>query len=91
MPPTRNIIWVYRLQAHIYAGHSLRRGGATSLHARGVSDQVIMLLGRWRSDCFRLYMNASLVTLQSALKLLSNTRPFELADIAKDQPCWSDD
>ena len=37
-------------------GHSLRRGGATSLARAGVSDAVIQGLGRWKSSAYTLYI-----------------------------------
>ena len=39
-----------------YNGHSFRIGGATSLAAANVPDSVIQTLGRWKSDCFKLYV-----------------------------------
>jgi hypothetical protein len=49
-----------------YSGHSLRRGGATSLHIRGISEQTIKILGRWRSDAFRRYIDSPIEQLRSA-------------------------
>lgn len=40
-----------------YHGHSFRRGGATSLLLKGVSDAMIKTLGRWSSDCYKLYLD----------------------------------
>ena len=40
-----------------YSGHSFRRGAATSARAAGLSDDEIMLLGRWKSDAYRLYID----------------------------------
>lgn len=40
-----------------YSGHSFRRGAATSAASVGYSDFEIQLLGRWRSDCYKLYIN----------------------------------
>ena len=42
-------------QGH-YSGHSFRRGAATSARLAGLSDSEIMLLGRWKSDAYRLYV-----------------------------------
>ena len=36
--------------------HSFRRGGATALAAAGVRDNVIQVLGRWRSDAYTRYI-----------------------------------
>ena len=42
--------------ADLYAGHSLRRGGATHAARSGVSLRLIQVLGRWRSDVVRQYI-----------------------------------
>lgn len=38
-----------------FNGHSLRKGGATSLFLRGVSETLIQVLGRWKSDAYKAY------------------------------------
>ena len=40
-----------------FAGHSFRRGGATSLHEVGVPDSLIRTMGRWRSFAFARYID----------------------------------
>ena len=40
------------------ATHSLRIGGATALFAAGADPTVIRTMGRWSSDCYRLYVRA---------------------------------
>ncbi|KZP13380.1 hypothetical protein FIBSPDRAFT_753452, partial [Athelia psychrophila] len=44
--------------ASLYAGHSFRRGAASSAAAAGFNDYKIQLLGRWRSDTYKLYIEA---------------------------------
>ena len=39
-----------------YTGHSFRRGIATSAREAGLSEDEIQLLGRWKSDSYRLYI-----------------------------------
>ena len=39
-----------------YAGHSFRRGGATAAAAAGVPERLIQLHGRWKSDCYKMYI-----------------------------------
>jgi hypothetical protein len=39
-----------------YSGHSFRRGAASSTAAASYSNYKIQLLGRWRSDCHKLYI-----------------------------------
>jgi hypothetical protein len=41
-----------------FGTHSLRIGGATALFAAGASPEVIRTMGRWSSDCYRLYVRA---------------------------------
>lgn len=41
-----------------YSGHSFRRGAATSASRSGLSKEDIMTLGRWKSDSYRLYIEA---------------------------------
>ena len=36
--------------------HGLRVGAASELKANGVEDALIQRLGRWKSECFRLYL-----------------------------------
>jgi hypothetical protein len=40
-----------------YAGHSFRRGGATTMKLNGVSDSIIQQHGRWKSDAYRQYFD----------------------------------
>ena len=39
-----------------YSSHSFRRGAATSARMVGVADHDIQLLGRWRSDAYKRYI-----------------------------------
>ncbi|GLB36092.1 hypothetical protein LshimejAT787_0303800 [Lyophyllum shimeji] len=41
---------------NLFAGHSFRRGAASAAAAAGCSDYEIQLLGRWRSDAYKLYI-----------------------------------
>ena len=44
------------LEPSRYSGHSLRKGGAQTLYEAGIPDSQIMILERWRSACFKLYV-----------------------------------
>ena len=39
-----------------YAGHSFCIGAATTAAVIGVSDGIIQMLGRWRSDLYTRYI-----------------------------------
>jgi hypothetical protein len=42
-----------------YASHSFRIGGATALADAGCPDVIIQALGRWRSQCYKIYCRAA--------------------------------
>jgi integrase len=44
---------------HLYAAHSLRRGGATWAVRMGVSLRQVQIMGRWASDVVREYLYSS--------------------------------
>ena len=41
-----------------FGTHSMRIGGATALFAQGADPTVIKTMGRWSSDCYKLYVRA---------------------------------
>jgi hypothetical protein len=51
---------------HKYAGHSFRRGGATSLHLAGIADSLIKVMGRWKSFAFARYIDVPLERIIAA-------------------------
>jgi hypothetical protein len=77
-PLTRDImIHVTRLLLHMlgyneseFHGHSFRKGGATSLANAGVAESVIQLVGRWLSDCYKLYVVTPVETLLNASRAM---------------------
>jgi hypothetical protein len=52
-------------QGH-YSGHSFRRGAATWAKERGLSTDDIKLLGRWKSDSYKLYLEPKGSDMMSA-------------------------
>lgn len=64
----RACITALGLPAAEYAGHSFRRGGASSLAAAGAPPHLIQALGRWTSDCYRLYIELPLDTIAAAAR-----------------------
>lgn len=61
--------WV--TQAHLnperYTLHCLRRGGACWLDTHGVPDRVIQVLGDWKTQAFKLYIDSALHTRLQAM------------------------
>ncbi|KAF5337417.1 hypothetical protein D9611_003081 [Ephemerocybe angulata] len=69
------------LNPKLYAGHSFRRGAASAAAAAGYSDYEIQLLGRWRSDAYKLYIETNpqrILHLSSLLHMAHpHLTPFE--------------
>jgi hypothetical protein len=75
-PPTR--AWfearLFRVvDRQTYGGHSLRAGGATFYASLGLSEAVIMALGRWTSSSWTIYIRDN-PAVRAALEL-ANRRP----------------
>jgi len=63
-----------------YSGHSFRRGAATSASAAGLSPDEIQSLGRWRSDCYKIYIDTptdKLIKLSSRIHLALLASPSD--------------
>ena len=65
--------------AHLFLGHSFRKGGATSLHAAGHPDSLIKIMGRWASFAFATYIDTPMQMIiaagQSLKKVESTNSP----------------
>lgn len=61
-----------------FGTHSLRIGGATALFAAGASPEVIRTMGRWSSDCYRLYVRACFQQSLSWTRVAGSTRVHDL-------------
>ena len=55
-----------------FCGHSLRRGLASSASAANVPDHVIAAMGRWESDCYKLYIDLPNRAIASAQHSVAN-------------------
>lgn len=53
-------------EAKKYNGHSFRKGGAQSLADAQVSVDTIQAMGRWSSDCYKLYITTPHNTITAA-------------------------
>jgi hypothetical protein len=62
-----------------FGTHSLRIGGATALFAAGADETVIRTMGRWSSDCYRLYVRAC---FESTLKWTRAAGSTQVHDVA---------
>lgn len=62
-----------------FGTHSLRIGGATALFAAGADETVIRTMGRWSSDCYRLYVRACFQTTLKWSRLAGSTQVSDLA------------
>ena len=54
------------LDPKFYTAHCLRSGAATSAYNSGVSPDLIMRLGRWSSDCYKVYIKKSSMAIREA-------------------------
>lgn len=66
-------------EERLYAGQSFRRGGASSAGAAGFSDYEIQLLGRWRSDAYKLYIDVPTPRILQMSSLLHWVQPSATA------------
>ena len=62
------------LQGQRFAGHSFRKGGASSLAAAGVNDSVIKTLGRWKSWSYQLYISLPVTSFRDASDKMSRSQ-----------------
>ena len=72
-------------------GHSLRRGGATSLAHAGVSDAVIQGLGRWKSSAYTLYIQMDPRLRRAAYSRLASAVPSSSSRAAEPYSMDEDD
>ena len=63
-----NVCKVNGLWDRRFSAHSLRHGGASCLASMGIPMHIIQLMGRWKSDSFKVYTR---VNLDSTLKIAS--------------------
>ena len=59
----KNLVKLLNLQPRSYNTHSPRIGRTTDLASKGVPDQMIRQIGRWRSDAYLKYIKLDFVAL----------------------------
>jgi integrase len=55
-----------------FNGHSLRKGFATSASAGKIPDHVISAMGRWSSDCYKIYINTPFSVISNAQRVVAD-------------------
>lgn len=60
------------LNPNTHTCHCLRRGGASWLDEQGVPESVIAVLGDWRTNSFKEYIDSALNTRMKAMVMFAN-------------------
>lgn len=77
--------------AHLFLGHSFRKGGATSLHEAGHPDSLIKIMGRWASFAFATYIDTPLhMIIQAGQSLVRKVdqHPHSHSGTARHSSFW---
>ncbi|XP_078614279.1 integrase/recombinase xerD homolog [Branchiostoma floridae x Branchiostoma japonicum] len=53
----RQALTMLGINSSHYASHSFRKGAATTAAERGIPPWLIQILGRWSSECYKLYIS----------------------------------
>ena len=81
---TQEMISLARIpNAHLFLGHSFRKGGATSLHEAGHPDSLIKSMGRWASFAFATYIKTPLSMLIAAGRSLEKVERSSSTELPK--------
>ena len=71
--------------AHEIGSHSLRSGGAMTLHQAHVPDSTIKIIGRWRSDAFLIYLLGLVATFTKGVSKAMAAVPWFIHQVSN--PC----
>ena len=66
------------LSPSAYSGHSFRRGGATWALQAGVPGEVIQMMGDWRSEAYKVYLETNLHTKHTFMARFASALPTSL-------------
>ena len=61
----------------LYSRHSFQMGATTTAAALGLQDWLIKALGSWISDCYKIYIQTPLPTLQFAVQSFAACPAFQ--------------
>lgn len=67
----KNILKELGMNAKLFSSHSLRSGAASTAACKGVPAWLIQKLGRWSSDCFKIYIPQPTVALRKAQRSMA--------------------
>jgi hypothetical protein len=70
----RHFLALAGLNPDHYSGHSLRMGAATQAALAGVPDHLIQLMGRWKSEAYKLYITTPLSAILACAPLMTSAR-----------------
>ena len=75
LPNTRLKSWCRKasLEPSEWSSHSMRHGGATAAAAGGICERLIMLHGRWKSTCVRIYIHESVQARLTVSRAIGNS------------------
>ena len=57
-----------------YTSHSFRIGAASSAAVPGLPEHFIQRMGRWTSECFKMYVRLDIQVLRSAVCRMSERK-----------------
>ena len=63
------------LEPSLYGTHSFRRGGASWAFRSGMPGEAVQILGDWRSDCYKRYLEIDMDTKFTLYDIFSNSLP----------------
>ena len=73
---------------HQFGTHSYRIGGATALFQAGADPLVIRTMGRWSSDCYRLYVRACFASTLDWSKRCGSQHVLDVAGEFEEVDCY---
>jgi hypothetical protein len=71
-----------------FGAHSYRIGGATALFQAGADPLVIRTMGRWSSDCYRLYVRACFASTLDWSKRCGSQHVDDVAGEFEEVDCY---